>query len=398
MIRYPNHSPVLHERAIQRGAFIREVRGFTLIEVLMTVVIIGILAAVAMRSVQSSIDGSRVRETQAEMDELIVAIAGNPDLYNNGMRSDFGYVGDVGALPSSLDDLVTNPGGYTTWRGPYVSRRFTQDTDGFKKDAWGNTYTYTSGITLASTGGGSTPMTKSAASASSDLITTPIAGTVTDAAGNPPGDSSVAVNVTVLYPDGAGGMTSSSINPSAGGSFSFSNIPVGVRTVTAVYRATADTVVTYAALLPQVGATIAMRLPEAPFAGTGGGGGGSTGGIEFVFGSATSPGDDIQFSIWNSGSSAITVSTITANYITTSYYRYVRWGSTVVFNSANPRAASGQVVSFSSSQTIDPDQSVVIRLEDFTNNQNGSGGSTSFANVVFTIQFSDGSSMAFNSN
>lgn len=374
-------------------------RGFTLIEVLMTIVIIGILAAVAMRSVQSSIDGSRVRETQDEMDELIVAIAGNPDLYNNGMRSDFGYVGDVGALPSSLDDLVTNPGGYTTWRGPYVSRRFTQDSDGFKKDAWGNNYTFTSGITLASTGGGSTPMTKSAAPAAADLTTTPIAGTVTDAAGNPPGDSSVAVNVTVSYPDGSGGTTSSSTNPSAGGAFAFSNIPVGVRTVTAVYRATGDTVTTYAALLPQVGATIAMRLPEAPFAGTGGGGGGGgTGGIEFVFGSASSPSDDIQFTIWNSGTSSITVSTITANYATVSYYRYVRWNGTAVFNSPNPRAASGQVVTFSSSQTLTAGQSVVIRLEDFTNNQSGGGGSTSFANVVFTIQFSDGSSMAFNSN
>ena len=139
--------------------------GFTLIEVLMTVVIIGILAAVAMRSVQSSIDGSRIRETQAEIDELIVAIAGNPDLYNNGMRSDFGYVGDVGAVPGSIDDLVTNPGGYTTWDGPYVSRRFTQDADGFKKDAWGNNYTFSSGITLASTGGGSTAMTKSGGAA-----------------------------------------------------------------------------------------------------------------------------------------------------------------------------------------------------------------------------------------
>src|SRR3972149_1303100 len=220
-------------------------RGFTLIEVLMTVVIIGILAAVAMRSVQSSIDGSRVRETQAEMDELIVAVAGNPDLYNNGMRSDFGYVGDVGAVPASLDNLVTNPGGYTTWAGPYVSRRFTQDADGFKKDAWGDNYTFSRGITLASIGGGSTPMTKSAASAAVDLTTTPINGTITDAAGNPPGDSSVAVTVSVGYPDGVGGAAAASTNPTAGGPFTISNIPVGVRMITAVYRATNDTVVTY---------------------------------------------------------------------------------------------------------------------------------------------------------
>jgi hypothetical protein len=350
-----------------------------------------------MRSVQSSIDGSRVRETQAEMGELVVAIAGNPDLYNNGMRSDFGYVGDVGALPGSLDDLVTNPGGYTTWEGPYVNRRFTQDADGFKKDAWGNNYTFSSGITLASTGGGSTPMTKSAASAAVDLTTTPINGTITDAAGNPPGDSSVAVTVTIGYPDGSGGTTTASINPTAGGSFTINTIPVGVRSLTAVYRATNDTVVTYAALLPKTGATVTMRLPGAPFAASGGGGGGG-GSIEFVTGSATSPGDDIQFSIWNAGSSSVTVTSLAANYVTTAFYRFIRWNGVILFNSPNPRAASGQVVIFSIARTLNAGQSALIRLEDFTGNVSGGGGAVNFSNVVFTVQFSDGSTIAFNSN
>jgi len=371
-------------------------RGFTLIEVLMTVVIIGILAAVAMRSVQSAIEGSRVRETQAEMDELIVAVAGNPDLYNNGMRSDFGYVGDVGAVPASLDNLVTNPGGYTTWAGSYVSRRFTQDADGFKKDAWGDNYTFSSGITLASTGGGSTPMTKSAASAAVDLTTTPINGTITDAAGNPPGDSSVAVTVSVGYPDGVGGTTAASTNPTAGGSFTISNIPVGVRMITAVYRATNDTVVTYAALLPKTGATVTMRLPGAPFAASGGGGGGS-GSIEFVSGTASSPNDDIYFSIWNTGSTAISVTSLTATWTTTAFYRRIRWAGTTVFDSSNPRAASGQTVTFSSAQTLNPGQAVQIRLEDFRDTISG-GNNVNFTNEVFTVQFSDGSTIAFNSN
>lgn len=376
-------------------------RGFTLIEVLMTVVIIGILAAVAMRSVQNSIDGSRVRETQAEMDELIVAIAGNPDLYNNGMRSDFGYVGDVGAVPTSLDDLVTNPGGYATWRGPYVSRRFAQDADGFKKDAWGSSYNFTNGITLASSGGGSTPMTKSAAASTSHLTATPIAGTVTDAAGNPPGDSSVAVTVRLTYPDGAGSTTSTTTNPSAGGAFTFNNIPVGVHSIEAVYRATDDTVTAYIAALPQTGATVSLRLPGAPFAASGGGGGGgATGGIEFVSGSASSPNDDIYFSIWNSGSSSITVSSLKASWSTTAFYQIVRWGGaggTIVFNSSNPKAASGQTVTFSSSQVVSPGQSVQIRLENFSSTING-GSTINFVDEVFTVTFSDGAMIAFNSN
>lgn len=372
--------------------------GFTLIEVLMTIVIIGILAAVAMRSVQSSIDGSRVRETQAEMDELIIAIAGNPELYNNGMRSDFGYVGDIGALPTSLDDLVTNPGGYSTWNGPYVSRRFSQDTDGFKKDAWGNNYTFSTGITLASTGGGSIPMTKSAASAATDLTTTPIIGTITDAAGNPPGDSSVAVTIRVTYPDGSGGTTTATTNPASGGSYSINDVPVGIRAVQAIYRATNDTVTTYASVLPQVGATVSLRLPDAPFAGSGGGGGGGgTGGIEFVAGTATSPGNSVQFTVWNSGTTNLTITTITANYTVAAYYGLVTWAGTTVFTTTTARAASGQVVTFSSARTLNAGQSAVIVLNNFYNAV--SGGSTVAINTtVFTIGFSDGSTTALYSN
>ena len=229
-----------------------------------------------------------------------------------------------------------------------------------------------------------------------DLTTTPINGTITDAAGNPPGDSSVAVTISLDYPDGAGGTTTASTNPTAGGSFTINSIPVGVRALTADYRATSDTVVTYAALLPKTGATVTMRLPGAPFAAVGGGGGG-TGAIEFVTGSSSSPSDDIQFSIWNTGTSSITVSSLTANYPTTAYYRYIRWNGTVLFNSPNPRAASGQEVTFSASQTLNPAQSAIIRLEDFTGNVTGGGGTVTFANVIFTIQFSDGSSIAFNS-
>ena len=62
---------------------------------------------------------ARTETTIARMDMLARAIAGDPNLISGGVRSDFGYVGDVGALPSNLDQLVTNPG-YSTWGGPYV--------------------------------------------------------------------------------------------------------------------------------------------------------------------------------------------------------------------------------------------------------------------------------------
>ncbi|MEW5875756.1 MAG: prepilin-type N-terminal cleavage/methylation domain-containing protein [Candidatus Zixiibacteriota bacterium] len=374
-------------------------RGFTLIEVLMAVVIIGILGAVAMRSLQSGVERSRIRETQNEMDALAMAIAGNPDLFANGLRSDFGYVGDIGALPTTLDDLVTNPGGYATWDGPYVSGRFAEDATGFKSDAWGSAYTFTGGITIASTGGGATPMTRAVASAATDVTNTAVSGTITDAAGNPPGDSSIAITISLTYPDGAGSTTTVSASPGSGGAFTFSGIPIGNHGVIGVYRATDDTVNAIASCLPRTGAVISLRLPGSPFAGSGGGGGGGAAVIEYVPGSAQTTGgsnNDVEFQIFNAGTAGVVISSLTATYAATGYYKKIKWDGDTVFDESNPRAGSGDVVPFTTSKTLGVGETVTISLEEFKTAPTG-GSNADMSNVDFTIVFSDGSSITFNS-
>lgn len=370
-------------------------QGFTLIEIIMTIVVMGILATVALRSLQSGIERSRVRETQEEMDELVMAIAGNPNLYANGLRSDFGYVGDVGSVPAILDNLMANPGSYATWKGPYVGRRFTQDPDGYKKDAWANLYTFAGGITISSTGGGATPMTKSAASAATDLTNTPVIGTITDAAGNPPGDSSVAITVRITYPNGTGGTTSATATPNAGGAFSLSGIPIGNHTITAVYRATNDTVYALASSLPKTGAFVNFRLPGSPFAATGGGGG--SGSIAYVNGTAQANGNDIQFDIRNNGTSSVTITSLVAVYTHTpnAYFEKVKWGGTTVFDQNDPRAGSGDIVPFSPAQTIAAGQTVTIKLQKFKNTPNGGGSDQNMTSTTFTITLSDGTVITF---
>jgi len=378
----------------------RQARGFTLIEVLMTVVIIGILATVALRSVHIGVENSRVRETQNEMGELVQAIGGNPDLYDNGMRNDFGYIGDIGALPATLDNLITNPGGLATWNGPYISRRFAQDTDGFKKDAWGNAYTFSGGITISSTGGGSTPMTTSVAATATDLTSTSVTGTITDAAGNPPGDSSIAVTIRITYPDGSGSTTTSTANPNSGGLFSFTGIPIGIRTVEGIYRATNDTATVFACVLPKNGAMVNLRLPSDPFAASGGGGGaGGSGIIEYVNGSAQTTGADnneIQFNVTNTGTAAVTVTSLTPTYTPSVYFRRIRWDAGNVFNETNPRAGSGDVCTFNSSKILNAGQTIAIELEEFDDAPTG-GNNADVSNTDFTITFSDGSVITFNS-
>ena len=129
--------------------------GFSLIEMLVVIIVIGILAAVAMQSMTSTVQDVRRIKTEREMEMLAEAIAGNPGLTQNNQRSDFGYIGDVGAFPPNLQALYQNPGGYATWDGPYLPPTFAQDSTGFKIDEWGALYSYTGGTLLASTGSGS---------------------------------------------------------------------------------------------------------------------------------------------------------------------------------------------------------------------------------------------------
>ncbi|MCK4325642.1 type II secretion system protein GspG [bacterium] len=117
-------------------------KGFTLMEVIIVIVILGILAALSVRLVDTALDRSRFEATGKEMEHLVFAVVGNPSLIQGGLRSDFGYVGDCGVLPPNLDKLIGSPPYHIGWNGPYISNEFTQDPNDFKTDAWGTEYIY----------------------------------------------------------------------------------------------------------------------------------------------------------------------------------------------------------------------------------------------------------------
>ena len=113
---------------------IKNQNGFTLIELVLIIVLLSVIASVAMRNMTSTINTAQYENTKKELDQLAYAIVGNPHTYTNGARTDFGYVGDVGALPPNLDALYQNPGGFSSWNGPYITNG-TANND-YKKDAW----------------------------------------------------------------------------------------------------------------------------------------------------------------------------------------------------------------------------------------------------------------------
>jgi len=225
--------------------------GFTLIELIVAIVVLGIVAAVAMQSLTSSLKDQRLIETEREMERLASAIVGNADLKMGGTRGDFGYVGDIGAFPPNLQALSQNPGGYTTWDGPYIPPGFTQDTDGFKTDGWGKTYSYNGGITIVSTGGGSA-VSKQMARASSDYLLNSFTGTVLDASDSVPGTAFMdSIDIEIDYPDGLGEIATKSYNPDSSGIFTLDSLPVGTHALRLIYSPRPDTLRRYVTILPR---------------------------------------------------------------------------------------------------------------------------------------------------
>lgn len=217
-------------------------RGYTFVELVIVIIIIGILASVAMKSLGEAVDISRTEKTKKEMVLLSYAIAGNPGLTSGGIRTDFGYIGDVGALPPDWDALVSNPGSYATWNGPYILDEFAGSAanNEFKFDGWGVVYS-SPAVNFSSTGGSST-ITRQVSNSTGDLLYNSVYLSITDLDFNTPGPiNKDSVRFILTYPNGAGGSTSKSGFPDAGGYFEIDSIPIGIHLLQVAFLAQNDT-------------------------------------------------------------------------------------------------------------------------------------------------------------
>ncbi|MCK4607296.1 MAG: prepilin-type N-terminal cleavage/methylation domain-containing protein [candidate division Zixibacteria bacterium] len=371
-------------------------RGFTLIEVILVVVIAGILVTVALRSGGMIANSARTEETKQELQALSVAMVGNPEFENNGVRSDFGYVGDVGAMPPDLDALNTNPGSYSTWNGPYIDNRFTQQTDDYKKDAWDANYTY-SGVNITSDGSGS-DIVRTLGKGVGDLTINRVSGVVLDLDGTPPGTTySDSVSVRLTIPNGSGGMVTKSSGVDIGGYFAFDSIPIGNHDIEIIYIPDDDTLRRFVSVLPASSPYGEYNLAANVWTG-----GGSGGGLEYVAGSAVTKGgncDKIEFDVTNTSGSSISVTSLTLTWASpTAYYEKIKFGGGgAVFDQNNPRAASGEEVTFSSSRVVAGGSTETIKIEKFRDVVTGGGNKVDMTGIDLTVLFSDGSTFTFNS-
>lgn len=197
-------------------------RGFTLMELLVVLLIISIMSAVAFRTIDATRDRSLFDQTAKEMEQLVQAITGNPDMAMDGRRTDFGFYGDMGRLPQDLRELVGNTTGDPRWRGPYFRRTLQGDTAGYLYDGWGNLYGYNAGEgAITSLGNGRYPMTVRVVDSLPFLWRSTISGNIVDIDGNPPGDKAAAMQMRLYSSNGRQYYTM----VDAGGFYQFPRLP-----------------------------------------------------------------------------------------------------------------------------------------------------------------------------
>jgi general secretion pathway protein G len=99
-------------------------RGFTLLELLVVIVIIGLLAGLVAPRYFDTVAKSKVKVARAQMDSLEKALEQ--------------YRLEVGTFPTQeqgLDALMVQPAGVSKWQGPYLKKAVPMDP-------WGHPYIY----------------------------------------------------------------------------------------------------------------------------------------------------------------------------------------------------------------------------------------------------------------
>lgn len=103
------------------GGSAAKARGFTLLEIMIVIVLIGLIATFVGNRILGASDQAKFKLAKSQVD----TIAGKVERYQD----------DVGSLPPNLDALVKAPGNSNGWLGPYAKPEEL-------KDPWGHPLEY----------------------------------------------------------------------------------------------------------------------------------------------------------------------------------------------------------------------------------------------------------------
>lgn len=323
-------------------------RGFTLAQALFAVAILGLIAGLAVPLASQVLSADRSSRAREQLERIRTALVGPQDATAGRSRPDFGYLGDFGALPDSLDPLlhrgarssfqISGPARIGVgWRGPYYPVRLLDDTTELRTDPFGRAIRY---ATADTTVNGETwdAHLRSAGpdgefGTDDDLIeaiprsrtTGDLVGVVTDTAGDPV--DSIEVGMTFRRD---GSLVDTTLLTDSQGEYRLTDLSFG---------------------------TVAVALGEI------GSDDDSVGALEYVSGSAsvtTTNNPRVEFSVRNTGTTPIDIS----GWIAT-YDDQTRTGNNTIFY--------GRV------DQIEPSNKNLFRVND---NCPGSGDAITFSDIV----------------
>lgn len=231
--------------------------GQSLIELLMVIALLSILAVVSTNIISDTLNESRFVETKLKLLTIRKALVGDPTLTEAGVRSNFGYQGDIGGIPSAVQGLAalwSNPGlpPYAMdsssriglgWNGPYLDN--TSAGIDYTVDGWGNPFVYNPGanpptvVSLGANGvaGGTGYDQDITMELPANVTTATVYGVIVK--NQAPWNDTAEIYLN--EPNGSGTLQTTcapAICPPAttssgnNGAFSFSGVPIGIRSIT----------------------------------------------------------------------------------------------------------------------------------------------------------------------
>ncbi|MEE9200442.1 MAG: hypothetical protein V3V45_03260 [Candidatus Brocadiales bacterium] len=381
--------------------------GFTLIDIVIILAVFGVLLGTMIPLSIKMVQKRRELQAMDELEKLRVAITGNALIVLNEARAKFGYLGDMGNLPPSLEDLYkkgSQPGHIFNatkktcagWNGPYIAPEIVEHLETLKTDAFGNDYVYsTTPFTDSTTGAtvdgkitskGRDGIADTSDDLSVDFFENQLKSKVYGIIKNEVGDGVGGAAVSINYPSN-GVLTSEPTTTDRFGFYTFDDVPYGDRSV-----------------------TIEPKLVIAT------GSGDVTGGSN----------NDVVFSVVNFSSSDINITFYEAKFSSSpaAYYKTLIIGSTTVYDSSGDKLGSEDRAIFSTITVAGGDgvsdnipirvqapvttvgdiipigqlgrgQTIRIQMLNFRDLQGGGGSAVNMSGVPMTITLSDGSIVRF---